>query len=106
MKIFSMMLGSLEMFIGIIFEITDILPSERVCVGAKGFDTVQTSLPTSSENLDSTSCNGGRKYERWCKSSQGQSIPIITSRIASSEGRTESKQSKAEVESKLQDGAT
>lgn len=71
MKRFSMMLGFLEMFIGIIFEITDILPSTRTCVGAKGFVTVQTSLVQNSENLDSTSYNGGRKYERWCKSSQG-----------------------------------
>ena len=94
------------MFIGIVFEITDILPSARMCAGAKGFDTVQTSLVKSSENLASTSCNGGRKYERWFKTSQGQSIPIIASRIASSKGKTESKQSKVEVESRLQARAT
>lgn len=101
MKRSSITLGSLEIFIGIVFEITDILSSAQKCAGAKGFDTIQTSLEQSSENRDSTSCKGGRKYEQWCKSSQGRSIPIIALRIASSKGKTESRQSKAEVESRL-----
>lgn len=64
MKTFFITLGFLEMFIGTVFEIIDILPSANKCVGAKGFDTVQTSLVSRLENQDSTSYNGGRKYDR------------------------------------------
>lgn len=64
MKTFSIMSRFLVMFIGKVFEIIDILPSENKCVGAKRFDIVQTSLVNRLENLDSTSYNGGRKYNR------------------------------------------
>lgn len=79
------------MFIGTVFEITDILPSARMRARAKGFETIQTLLVSRLENVDSITCNGGRKYERWCKSSHGQSTPVISSKIASSDAKIVSK---------------
>ena len=42
MKTFSITLGSLEMFTGIVGEITTMFPSAYTCVGAKGFRTGRT----------------------------------------------------------------
>ena len=51
------------MFTRIVCEITNILPSVENCARAKGFETIQTSLVDRLDKLDSTSHNGGRKYE-------------------------------------------
>jgi len=64
MKTFSITLGFLEMFTGTVREINDMVPSAENFAGAKGFETVQTSLVDRLDKLDSTSHNGGRKYER------------------------------------------
>ncbi len=62
MKTFYITLGFLEMFTNTVREITNMLPSAENCAGAKGFETIQTSLVNRLENLDSTSFNGGRKH--------------------------------------------
>jgi len=65
MKTFSITLGFLEMFIGIVFEIRDMLPSAENCAGAKGFKISSTSLVD--EGLDKLYCTSrksGRKYDR------------------------------------------
>ena len=53
------------MFIGIVFEIRDMLPSAENCAGAKGFKISSTSLVD--EGLDKLYCTSrksGRKYDR------------------------------------------
>lgn len=44
-----------------IYEMTEMLPLAWMCVRAKGFETIKTSLVSRLENLDSTSDNVGKK---------------------------------------------
>ena len=92
MKTFSIILWFLEMFTRIVYEIIDILPSTKICVGAKGFKILWILPVEGMDKFDSSQCKSRRKYDQWCKSSHDISTPFIASRIASSYGKTISMQ--------------